>query len=153
MFNEQSNEEHKTESLLDKRILIVDDQSYNIDAALVIMNTAMKLDTEKLCSLAYNGREALNKVIQSTHEFKLKKCGFDLILMDCNMPFMDGYEATTEIRRYLYKNKLRQPVIVALTGHTEPNYIKLAKESGMNMVLSKPLSPELLKKVIKTLKL
>jgi len=36
------------------------------------------------------------------------------------MPFMDGYEATTEIREYLYSLNIDQPIIAALTGHTEP---------------------------------
>ena len=48
------------------------------------------------------------------------------------MPFMDGYDATTEIRQHLYQHKIKQPIIVAITGHTEPNYIKRARESGMN---------------------
>ena len=123
------------EDLTERKILIVDDQSFNLDAALIIMNTSMRLNTEKLCSLAYNGREALNKVIQSVNEFRQfgeRKCGFELILMDCNMPFMDGYDATTEIREYLYSLKIKQPLIVALTGHTEPNYIKRARLAGMN---------------------
>jgi len=73
--------------------------------------------------LAYNGREAVDKVIASTKAFDMQKCGFDLILMDCNMPFLDGYEATMEIREFLYSHGIRQPIIVALTGHTEPEYV------------------------------
>jgi len=90
-----------------RRILIVDDQSFNIDAALIILNTSLKLNTEDLCSLAYNGREAVRKIIESVQAFNGERCGFDLILMDCNMPFMDGYEATTEIREYLYLRGIR----------------------------------------------
>ena len=47
--------EQRKENMLTKKILIVDDQSFNIDAALIIMNTKLRMDTDKLCSLAYNG--------------------------------------------------------------------------------------------------
>jgi len=45
--------------------MIVDDQSFNINASLIILNTSLKLETETICSLAYNGREAFEKVVQS----------------------------------------------------------------------------------------
>ena len=46
-------------------------------------------------------------------------CDYELIFMDCNMPFMDGYEATQKIRQLYFDNGLTQPIISALTGHTE----------------------------------
>jgi CheY-like chemotaxis protein len=116
----------------------------------------MRVNTESVCSLAYNGREALNKVIKSVNEFRNigeRKCGFELILMDCNMPFMDGYDATTEIREFLYSKSIRQPLIIAVTGHTEPNYVKRARVSGMNQVLSKPVNPDLLRKLLRKMRL
>jgi len=133
------------------RILIVDDQSFNIDAALIILNTSLKLNTAELCSLAYNGREAVKKVVESVQAFRGERCGYDLILMDCNMPFMDGYEATSEIREYLYARGIHQPIIAAVTGHTEPEYIARAVSSGMNQVLSKPILASVLKKTVKKL--
>jgi len=54
-----------TEDLSTMKILIVDDQSFNIDAIVIIMNSLYGMDTEKLCSFAYNGKEALLKVKQS----------------------------------------------------------------------------------------
>jgi len=45
---------------------------------------------------------------------------------------MDGYDATEEIREYLYVRGLRQPIIVATTGHTEPEYVAKAIRAGMN---------------------
>ena len=101
--------------------------------------------------MAYNGREAVEKVKKSVEAHEGYECGFDLILMDCNMPFMDGYESTHEIRKYLYSLRLDQPLIVAVTGHAEPAYVKRAIESGMNQVLSKPINGLLLTKLIQKL--
>ena len=47
------------------------------------------------------------------------KSKFSLILMDCNMPGMDGFETTKNIREYLYSEDQMQPIISAVTGHVE----------------------------------
>mmetsp|Transcript_12848 Transcript_12848/g.21737 ORF Transcript_12848/g.21737 Transcript_12848/m.21737 type:complete len:81 (-) Transcript_12848:32-274(-) len=72
--------------------------------------------------------------------------------MDCNMPGMDGYDATTQIRQFLFDSGLKQPIISAVTGHSENSYIKRAVESGMNQVLSKPVNFLNLDCVLKKLK-
>ena len=51
------------------------------------------------------------------------KTKYSLIFMDCNMPGMDGFETTTNIREYLYKSGAEQPIISAVTGHMEQMYI------------------------------
>ena len=43
--------------------------------------------------------------------------------MDCNMPIMDGYESTKEIRKFIFEADLPQPIISAVTGHTEQLYV------------------------------
>ena len=61
------------------------------------------------------------------------------------MPFLDGYEATKQIRE-LYSSynidRAQQPMIVAVTGHTEDEYLKKALDSGMDRVYPKPISVE-----------
>ena len=132
----------KTEDNFDyvKKILIVDDQFFNIDAALIILQYLIKIDNcLEICEFAQNGQQALDKVISNLEENNHRECTYDLILMDCNMPFMDGYESTERIRQQLYNMRVVQPIIIAVTGHTEPNYVERAINSGMNQVFSKPL--------------
>ncbi len=96
---------------------------------------------------AMNGKDALLKVITNFEEAGCPS--FNLILMDCNMPFMDGYEATSEIRNFYYRHSRldvrSQPIIAAVTGHAEPSHIEKCFKHGMNQVLSKPLNQEALK--------
>ena len=52
--------------------------------------------------------------------------------MDCQMPVMDGYQATKEIRKFFYQKQLPQPIITAVTGHIEQKYIEKCHYYGMN---------------------
>lgn len=70
--------------------------------------------------------------------------GYALILMDCQMPEMDGFECTREIRNIFYDENRKQPVITGVTGHLEQECVDQALAAGMNQVLSKPVKPELL---------
>ena len=65
-----------------------------------------------------------------------------MIMMDCNMPFLDGYEATKRIRKKFLKlniTRAEQPKIIAVTGHVEDEYVRKAILSGMDKVFPKPL--------------
>ena len=64
--------------------------------------------------------------------------------MDCNMPVMDGYDATLSIRKLILSKQILQPIICAVTGHIEPKYVKKCYESGMNAVFSKPVDRKLI---------
>mmetsp|Transcript_13752 Transcript_13752/g.23449 ORF Transcript_13752/g.23449 Transcript_13752/m.23449 type:complete len:106 (+) Transcript_13752:934-1251(+) len=69
--------------------------------------------------------------------------------MDCNMPFLDGYQATQQIREYCSVNDLPQPFIVAVTGHGEEEYVKRALDSGMNELVCKPAHPNQISQLLK----
>ena len=59
------------------------------------------------------------------------------------MPFLDGYEATKQIRQMFLRQNIereKQPRIIAITGHVENEYVQKAVECGMDKVYQKPLS-------------
>ena len=94
-------------------------------------------------TVAQNGREVVDCV---------KKTRYDIILMDCQMPDMDGFEATRLIRIWeseLDSGTSRQPIpIVALTAHATPGDRAHCLASGMSDYLSKPFTMEQLQRVV-----
>ena len=68
---------------------------------------------------AVNGLDAVNKVKKALND----GITYGLIIMDCSMPMMNGYDASDRIRNFLRKNNQKQPMIVACTGHVEEEYI------------------------------
>ena len=107
------------------RILIVEDNEINLKMILrVLENAGMELDT------AENGREAVELVVNKGPE------SYDIVLMDINMPIMDGYRATQEILQIPGADKLP---IVALTALSTESEIERMEKCGMRAYLPKPL--------------
>ena len=77
------------------RILIVDDQVFNIEAIKVILKSD-GIDLNKHVMQAFNGHQALELVKERTADNM-----FHIIFMDCNMPFMDGCTASAHIRDFI----------------------------------------------------
>jgi len=88
---------------------------------------------------AANGKDALDLA---------RDTGFDLILMDCQMPIMDGYEATAEIRRLKRQDGDEEVPIIALTAHTTVDDREKCYTVGMVDYLGKPLRREDLAKLL-----
>ena len=79
---------------------------------------------KELTEFAFNGEQAVRTIKKAIDDGDSYK--YSLILMDCNMPFMDGYEATKRIRKMFMSMDVprkQQPKIVAITGHVENEYI------------------------------
>ena len=73
-----------------------------------------------------NGEEAFQMVKRNVEENNGDLCIYELILMDCNMPIMDGYESSKKIRAYLQSFCLPQPIIIAVMGHTSDSFLEKA---------------------------
>ena len=99
-----------------KKILIVDDQWFNIKAILIILKVIVEINIELVCEKAMSGKEALKKVEENILQNEGKSCQYHLIFMDCSMPIMDGFETSKKIRELIHSFGLRQPIITALTG-------------------------------------
>ena len=127
-------EEGLTENFSSVKILLVEDIEVNREIALMMLS---QFDFET--DTAVDGREAVEKAAKNS---------YDLILMDIQMPIMNGYEATQEIR----KSGNRVPII-AMTANAMPEDIKKARESGMNAHISKPLDfPKMIETIQSVLK-
>ncbi|MBX2996136.1 MAG: response regulator [Bdellovibrionaceae bacterium] len=115
-----------------KPILIVEDNFVNI-----VLTEALIKKLGFTSQVAKDGREAVEAFASGR---------FSMILMDCQMPIMDGYEATREIRR-LETQGTRTP-IVALTANTSSEDRERCLESGMDDMLSKPVKIAVFKEKI-----
>ena len=118
-----------------KTALLADDIEINRE---IIIN--MLEDTQINIECAWNGREALNI-------FKDNPDKFDIIIMDINMPEMDGMEATRQIRS-LTTPKGKQVPIIAVTANVLPEEVKRYMQAGMNGFVGKPVMPESLLRVL-----
>ena len=120
-----------------KRILLVEDNELNREiAGEILQMTGAKVET------AENGKIAVEKVEASP------KGSYDLIFMDIQMPVMNGYEATAAIRS-LPGAKGKLP-IVAMTANAFAEDVQLAKNTGMNGHIAKPLDMNKLNDVLES---
>jgi CheY-like chemotaxis protein len=69
------------------------------------------------------------------------------------MPMLDGFEVLKIIKLFCAENCIPTPTLVAVTGHSEPEYVDKAKECGADYVLSKPPNPGMLKTLVMNLNL
>jgi len=128
----------------DKRVLIVDD---NKSWHEILKNTLdlFGIDADS----AYSGNEALDR-IQQCHS------GYDLILMDWNMPEIDGIQTTQKIknmcattcsRRAVCNNEL-PPTVVMVSAFRQESIVNLASEAGIDIFLQKPINPSIFNDIL-----
>jgi signal transduction histidine kinase/CheY-like chemotaxis protein/HPt (histidine-containing phosphotransfer) domain-containing protein len=112
------------------QLLLVEDNPVNLMVAQrLITLTGLNCDT------AENGEQALEK---------LERGHYDIVLMDCQMPVMDGYTATRTWREHEEENQLQRLPIIAMTANAMAGDRQRCIDAGMDDYLSKPVSRELL---------
>jgi len=121
------------------RILVVDDHPLNL---LVTTKLIEKMGCTNI-DQAENGHDALALVS--------KNGGYDLILLDCQMPEMDGYETSRQIRAKESTLSAKRTPIIALTANAMQGDRDLCLQAGMDDYVSKPVQPERLYEVMNRL--
>ena len=127
---------------MSKRILIVDDEPYNVLAMLLVISHIDIPGLNSIIDRAYNGLEAVAKVKDA---FESNSNVYALILTDISMPVMDGYEVADEVRDFYRSKKIPQPMIAAVTGHVEEQFIRKAWTHEIDEILPKPVRADVLK--------
>lgn len=135
--NEKDASQEEVSIVNGKHILIVEDIDVNRLILCKILNTR-----GAACDVAVNGKEAVDKFGSS------EPGAYDLILMDVQMPVMDGYEATRTIRAGEHPCAKSVPII-AMTANAFADDVQAALESGMNAHVSKPIVLEQVEKTIR----
>ncbi|MEE8059645.1 MAG: response regulator [Pseudomonadales bacterium] len=115
------------------RVLIVDDNSVN---RMVAQNLLKKLEIENDC--AEDGLQAVDIVCRQ-HK------SYDLILMDCEMPKLDGYATTQQIRLWEQQTQQTPVSIYALSAYVMPEQVRACLHCGMDDHLPKPINLQLLR--------
>lgn len=122
--------------LKDRRVLLVEDNELNAEIAQEILEmTGINVE------LAQNGAIAVDKIVNTSPGY------YDIVLMDIQMPVMDGYKATRAIRA-LDRNDTKMLPIIAMTANAFVEDVHAAKGAGMNAHMAKPLDLRVLMEVL-----
>jgi len=118
------------------RILLADDNELNQEIAVELLeNVGAIVDT------VANGRDAVNRFVKSEPDT------YEVILMDVQMPIMDGYEATAQIRHSNHPQSTTIPIL-AMTANAFTEDVSAALAAGMNAHIAKPIDTDILYKTI-----
>jgi CheY-like chemotaxis protein len=111
-----------------RTVLVVEDNRVN---QLVASRMLTKIGVPH--QLAGNGEEAL-RILQQDYDL------YDAVLMDCEMPVMDGYEATRKLRQWETQNRRQHKPVIAVTAHVLNEHKVRAQAAGMDDFICKPIS-------------
>ncbi|TMW62673.1 hypothetical protein Poli38472_005291 [Pythium oligandrum] len=119
------------------RILVVEDNEFNWEVVKCFLQ-----EDDHLLQWEKNGRDAVNAYIQHHNDF-------DLVFMDCEMPILNGYAATTMIRQFENEKNLDRIPVLGLTAYAMNEDRLKCLEAGMDEIMVKPISKIHLRKAIR----
>ncbi|RHO81629.1 response regulator [Clostridiaceae bacterium AF42-6] len=137
---QEETDEQDGNILQEMRFLCAEDNELNAE----ILTELLKMEGAE-CTICENGKEILKAFEQSAPG------DYDMILMDVQMPVMNGYEATKAIRRSSHKLAKTIPII-AMTANAFSEDIQHSLAAGMNAHVSKPVEMKVLEKTIRSIK-
>ena len=122
--------------------LVVDDEPFNILALETLLNKfGIKVES------AYNGKDAVEKILRKSKESSLGD--YNLIFMDCQMPILDGYEATEILKKMYVNEEVKEVPIIGCSGYQSSEHINKCLECGMSEVILKPVLKESVGEILK----
>ena len=124
-------------------ILVAEDNEINFQVV-----SAMLKQLGHHATRAHDGEEVVRRYMEDNLEDAGAR--FDLILMDCEMPNMNGFDATRRIRSLENQHGMQPIPIVALTAHVIDDMLLQCKEAGMDDYLSKPIQLKVLKEKLES---
>ena len=127
------------------RVLIVDDDPFNLTALDQILKRL-----QIPCHWAFNGKEAIEKIEARQHN----RCGascrqYKIMLLDCNMPIMDGFETARRLRAMEKRGEIDRIKIIACTAFVQQSDEDRAREAGMDDFSTKPIKFAVIKEKLK----
>lgn len=129
-------------TLENSRVLLVDDDMINIMVhSQYLKKFRLNFDT------AFNGKEVIEKIYENAS----KNSFYSVILMDCNMPIMDGFQATEAIIEMIEKKEIPHVNIVAVTANASSSHKERCEKSGMSFFLEKPVSLDKMKETLENI--
>jgi len=125
-----------------RHALVVDDNAVNRQVALAFLK---KLGIDAIA--VASGQEAIDFICNNTAD-QVKNNTLDLILMDCEMPGIDGFQATRSIRAWEQNNNHPALPIIALSAHAMESHKSACSDAGMNDFIAKPVVFDNLRKTL-----
>jgi signal transduction histidine kinase len=122
------NSNHILRKVAHLKVLIVDDDKFNIQ---IITEYLSKINLKAMP--CFNGKEAVET-------FLLHRDEISLIIMDCEMPVMNGYQTVITLKNYCKANNWTLPPLIGLTGLSDDQSKQKCLEAGMNIVQTKPIT-------------
>ena len=135
-LEELSHSKTNFKQFTNKKVLIVDDnESWHSVLENLLLNFGMSVD------IAYGGYDAL-KILKEYEN------SYDLILMDWNMPQLDGIETTRLINQSFTEITKKPPTVIMVSSFRQESIVKLASDVGIDIFLQKPINPSVLNNLL-----